>query len=252
MYVDLAHRGDRVALAFAPAVLGLVATLRWRAVPRGVVGLAAGAVAYYLALAALDPGPYHWYYVPPTVALSASAAIAFGTWMTRAREGGGRPAPIPAVALASLAALALAAAVTDVTHGTPWRSPIITTNFADASDYARVGRALRGKVGRATVASYGEIGTLAYYCECRIVDEYSHRGYVVGLVRGQLHNGTPLLRPLFGLNYVWFDRGRKPPRVDFRLAWAPGLGAGGDVWNVWSPWTGLGHIRLIPSAPPPS
>jgi hypothetical protein len=245
MYVDLAHRGGAVALAFAPAVLGLVALFAWRAAPRPVLGLAAGGVAYYLVLAALDPGPYHWYYVPPVAALSTFAAIAAGAWLVRARDGSGRPRAIPVAAVGSLAALALVAAVTDVTHGTPWRSPVITTNFADAADYERVGRALRGRVGRATVASYGEIGTLAYYCECRIVDEYSDQGYVVHLVERQLDTATPPLWPVVALNYVWFDRDRRPPRVDFRLAYAYGLGSGGDVWNVWSPWNGLGHIRLI-------
>lgn len=250
MYADIARRPGTVAVTFAPAVLGLLALLRWRALPRAAVGLALGGVAYYLVLARLNPGPYHWYYVVPVAALSAFGVIAFATLLRRLPERGVRRAGVPALGLGALAALAVAAAIGDVAHGVPWRTPIITTNFAVAQDYARVGRELRYRVGRANVASFGEIGTLAYYCECEIVDEYSHRYYVLGLVLDRTDRGRPLLRPLWDLNYAWFDRDIKEPRLGFRLAYRRGAG-GRDVWNVWSPWNGLGRIRLIPAAPPP-
>jgi hypothetical protein len=254
-----AGHSNAVALAFAPMVLGLVALIAWSVLRRSsrwaashtvrrlgpAAGLGAGGVAYYLALSVIRPGPYHWYYVPPIAALSVFLAVALGAWSARER---GRPAgrPLaPVLGLAMVVLLALGSAVRDLKQGVPWRSPIFSTNFASAGDYARVGRALRARVDGATVASYGEIGTLAYYCECQIVDVYSHRGEAIQLIEHTLDTASPFARPILDLNYAWLDRREKPPRLAYALAYRRGPTSGRDVWQVQSRWTGVGHVRLI-------
>jgi hypothetical protein len=256
-------RPNAVALTFAPAVLGLLALVGWAALRISshsrmsdafrrlgpAAGLGAGGVAYYLVLSAIRPGPFHWYYVPPATSLSIFLAIALGAWLTRERSRPGGRALVPVAALGVMALLALGTALKDLKQGVPWRSPMFTTNWAVARDYARIGRALRGQAGSATVESHGEIGTLAYYCECEIVDVYSHRGELVPLVDDQLDNAGPLVRPILDLNYVWLDRHQKAPRLDYRLAYARGPASGPDVWQVRSRWLGVGHIRLVAAAP---
>src|SRR5205807_4770702 len=121
-------------------------------------------------------------------------AIALGTWVSEERARPGRRAVAPVLAFGVVALLALGNTVRDVKQGVPWRSPIFSTNFATASDYARIGRALRARVAGATVASYGEIGTLAYYCECEIVDVYSHRGEAVQLINHRSEEHTSELQ----------------------------------------------------------
>jgi hypothetical protein len=260
-----AGRPNAVALAFAPAVLGLVALVAWSVIRISsrwatsdavrpldpVAGLAAGGVAYYLALSALRPGPYHWYYVPPTAALSIFLVMVLGAWLTRQRVKHGGRALGPALALSAVALLAAANAARDVRQGVPWRSPVFSTNYATASDYERIGRALRGQVGSATVASFGEIGTLAYYCSCEIVDVYSYRGETVQLINHELDTATPVVKPILRLNYAWLDRDQKPPRLAYGLAYRRGPGSGQDVWPVHSRWLGTGHIGLhrVPTMP---
>ena len=254
-----AGRPNAVALAFAPAVLGLATLVGWSVLRRSsrwgasdavrrlgpAAGLGAGGVAYYLVLSAIRPGPYHWYYVPPAAALSIFLAIALGTWLTGERARPGRSALAPVLALGVAALLAVGSAARDVKQGVPWRSPVFSTNFATASDYARVGRALRTRVGGATVGSYGEIGTLAYYCRCEIVDVYSHRGEAVQLIKHELDTASPVVKPVLELNYEWLDRDEKPPRLGYALGYRHGPGSGADVWQVHSRWTGAGHVRLI-------
>jgi hypothetical protein len=260
MYAGVAGRGGAVALAFAPALLGLLALIAWSVLRRSsrwtisdafpllgpAAGLGAGGVAYYLVLSLSQPGPYHWYYVPPTVGLSMFLAIALGAWLTRERERFAGRARLPVAALGVVASIALGSGVRDVRQGVPWRSPIFSTNSATANDYARIGRALRRRLGGATVASFGEIGTLAYYCECEIVDVYSHRGEAIQLVNHELDTAGPLVKPILELNYAWLDRHREPPRLGYRLTYTRGPGSGRDVWQVWSRWMGVGHVRLIP------
>ena len=255
-------RPREVALAFAPAMLGLAglaaALAAWRAgrwnrpdaerlAPVAAIGL--GGIAYYGVYCVLSVPPYHWYYVAPIAALTIVAVTLGGAWMRAA--GAGRRRPVAAVVpLGALAALAIATATSDLAHGVPWRSPVIFGNFASARDYARVGVALRKRIGRAGVASPGEIGTLAYFCDCAIFDEFSDRGRVVEHVEYDLEHGFALKRLALAVNYLWLDRGQAPREPRYQLAYLRGPGAEGrNAWNVTSVAYGAGRFELLPRPP---
>jgi hypothetical protein len=246
-----------VTLAFVPAVLGLVATAAWLvAAPRRdatararwapVAAMGVGAAGYYVAYCLLGVPPYHWYYVPPIAGLSLVAVVLCAAWM-RAPAVWAQRSSIAAVApLGVLAALAVGGAAADLAQGVPWRSPVIFGNFASARDYARVGLALRDRVGPEGVASPGEIGTLAYFCECPILDEFSDRGRVVEIVESHLDHDNAVKRALIAVNYAWLDRDQKPRRPAYRLAFRRGPRAGRSSWTVWSAAYGVNHMKLVP------
>jgi hypothetical protein len=255
----LLTRPAAVAIAFLPATVGLFVLFAWllarssvRA-PRGsalppigpVTALGVGGVAYYAVYSAIGVGPYHWYYVAPMTALSTFLVIAVGVWLREARERPLLRPMVPAAALAVLGLLALSNAAVDVKQGVPWSSPVIFGNWASAHDYARVGTALRKRVGSATVASPGEIGTLAYFCDCAIVDEFSDRGALMKRVNQKIDAGGPG-GILVKLNYLLADRKQRPRRLDYLLQYARGPGSGRDVWQVRSAALGVGHFTLVP------
>jgi hypothetical protein len=251
----VAGRPLAVVISFAPAALGVVALVVWaglRVLPSAAlpvirelgpaVGLGAGGVAYYLVMSLVDPGPYHWYYTAPIVALTTFLAIAAGVWHGHRQA---RPARILAPATLALAALVLlagASAARDLKQGVTWREAIFTTNWARTADYKRIGLALRDIVRDAPVASHGEIGTIAYYCECRILDVFSSRPETIRLIDHQVAETTPVIRSLLDVNYLWLRRGAKLPRIRYALAYGPGPLPG--AWPVRSHWRGVGHIRL--------
>lgn len=257
-----------VSLAFAPALLGLAATVAWLGtrVVAGrdwaarapwaarlgpVVALGAGAVAYYAVYCVLSVPPYHWYYIPPVAALSLVAVVVGVAWLRQPSGAPARWSTAAVVPVAALAALAIGVLVADLAQGVPWRSPVIFGNYASASDYARVGLALRGRVG-AGVTSPGEIGTLAYFCECPILDKFSDRGEVVELVERDLDYGNPLKRAALAVNYLWLDRDEKPRRPGYQLIYyrGPETKPGPSSWTVWSAAWGIGHLELtrVPGA----
>ncbi|MFE0019667.1 hypothetical protein [Amycolatopsis sp. NPDC059021] len=245
-----------VLLTFAPAVLGVLALAAWAAVrfavrwprvpPLGpVAALGAGGVLNYVVYSLLDVGPYHWYYVTPVVATGAFAVVAFGVWQGRARERPTLRSGPPLAALGLVGVLTLALAGVDGAQGVPWRSPVIFGNWASAQDYARVGKDLGKRLNGATVASPGEIGTLAYYCDCAILDVFSDRGQVVGLVNDQIAAAGPVMRTALRVNYHWFDRSHTPRKVDYRLRYESGPASGPDSWQVYSATKGVGHFTLV-------
>lgn len=153
----------------------------------------------------------------------------------------------PLTALGAVALLLFGAVAVDVKQGVPWRSPVIFGNWASAQDYARVGRELKDRVGEATVRSPGEIGTLAYYCECSIVDPFSDRGYVTDMVKERIDEAGPVTSALLRLNYLWFDYSREPRPLDYRLLYERGPGGGRNTWQVYSAARGVGHFTLVPA-----
>lgn len=251
-YLD-PKRWKATLVSFAPAVGGAVALLAW--MPARLTGrlarfgpvasLGVGGVAYYGAYSALGVPPYQWYFVAPIVALSLVFAVALGV-LARAVRG-------RAVALTVAAALAVAAvvpaAVLDLhggARGVPWRWPPIVGNWATAADYARVGAAIGARVGTRTVSAPPEIGALAYFCDCAIVDPFSDQGRVVPLVRTRIDAASPVGRALLSANYLFLHWNHRPRPLDYQLEWSWTPVSGPDTWHLWSPATGDGYLRLVP------
>lgn len=222
-------------LTFVPFEAGLVLLLAWLVVRRELgpfAGLALGGIAYYLVYSVLTVPPYHWYYVPPVVALGMAGAGIAGQW----RPSGAR---IGATALSVLSVLAY---VPVLVRPVPWVSPPYFGNWASATDYARVGRELAAKVPGAHVGAPGEIGTLAYFCDCVLVDGFSDAGLLGPQIRQRMADASPPVRWLFRLNYARFDWDRKPITLQYQLHYQAGPGR----WQVYSVAKGVGHFTLDP------
>ncbi|MDQ3760640.1 MAG: hypothetical protein M3460_02780 [Actinomycetota bacterium] len=241
-------------LAAGPAVFGVLCLAAWtapamrRGVPGGLavpVVAGVGGLAHLAAFAALGTAPYHWYYGPSVAGLTYCAAFTTAALPvavhTAARHALGVVAAIP---LALLAILSVGFALG---RGVPWTVAPITTNWALPGQYARIGSDLAGKAAGHTIASPGEIGTLAYFCDCAIVDVFSDRGAMNEVIREREQQAGPVKRRLLQINYRYFDRGVHPVRPDRLLRHDGVQGADGpDQWNVESPWSGPGRLVLVP------
>ncbi len=233
-----------MALAVLPAACGTIAVLvlglgrlfgRMRgAWPWALFGL--GGSAHYAIYTQLDVPPYHWYYVPWILGTSLALVGLLGTASARIR--------LAVPVLAVCAALLVPQVVFSVHHGLPWRTAPIQTNWGTAADYARIGTAVGRIVGDATVTSPGEIGTLAYFCDCRIVDGFSDRGYLAGDLRQRLDETSPFGRALLELNYRHFTP-TEPRPVDYVLRHAEGP-APEPFWNISTPGKPVSHLVLEP------
>lgn len=231
-------------LAFVPVVVGvavlvalLVLRLRgtWAPWQRTAAAAGLGGLAHYGAYCLLHTAPYHWYYAPLVVGTTLCSSIV----AARLR---------PVVLGAALPALlACASLVFDLQHGLPWSRAPISTNWATAAEYQRMGEDLHRIVGTGAVESPGEIGTLAYYCDCAIVDAFSDRGRVIGAIEtGELTSG-PLTAALLRLNYTHLDATQQPRPVDYRLGYQARTPAvGPEQWPADNWVDGPGRIVLLP------
>jgi hypothetical protein len=222
-----------VAAGLATLVGLLVVRLRttWTPWQRVAAAAGLGAVGHYGVYGLLHTAPYHWYYAPLIIGMTLCAAIV----AVRARWA--------VVATAGLACVAL---VADVQHGAPWARAPISTNWATAAEYQRIGADLHGIVGSGAVESPGEIGTLAYYCDCTIVDAFADRGHVIAAIEARERAGG-LGAALLRLNYAHLDRDQRPRPVDYRLRYQARMPAvGPQQWPVDHWVEGPGRIVLLP------
>ncbi|GAA1975525.1 hypothetical protein [Amycolatopsis minnesotensis] len=237
----------QVVLSFAPVVLAAVASLVWtvallrrspaakRTAPFAVLALAGA--AYCFVYIGLGVPPYHWYYGPgiacATVFVCAAASSLSGTGVVRLLAAG----------LIGASALAYAGG------GLPRAFAPITSNYTSSAQYAEIGRAVGAITGGKVVASAGEIGVLAYTCDCAVVDVFSDRGRLRDAIAAAKTTAGPVVRTLLEVNFHFLEPG-VPRRADFLLERHSGGPPPGAIahWRITAPMLGPDdlYLRLAP------
>lgn len=245
-----------IILSVVAAGLALVGILVWLVLqivgrpgpatldPWVLVGI--GAAAHFLVYTRIQVPPYHWYYAPSLIGLSITFAGMVGAIAAAARSV---PSRVVAELAGALAIVLVAAQVSLIAaNGMPWRQAVINSNWGKPADYARIGQLLRQDVGSRTVSSPGEIGGLAYFCGCSIVDDFADRGHLAGMIRQRIAHAEGLQRWLMELNFARFPHLMQRP-VEFALRREDGQ-ADDPRWNISSSWSRTTHLRLHLDATP--
>jgi hypothetical protein len=122
------------------------------------------------------------------------------------------------VALGSVSLVILAAVGYEVVRGVPWERAPIYTNWATRAEYQRVAEDISKIKPGATVVSPSEVGTLAYFCNCEIVDFISDPGRTEQDIARHAQQTGPLMRQLLKLNYLHHVPASPKP-AEFELVW---------------------------------
>jgi len=234
-------------------IAGALAALTWpwwgrydRTATSVVPALAVAGAAYFGLMWRLEVPPFFWYYAPTLAALTLTATIGLAT-LTTIRFGPEVRAAAATVG-GALLVLTLVPWWNGATSHAPLREMPIHGNWAHPSEYAEIGRELHAIVGNAPVHSPGEVGALAYFCECTIVDRFSDRAKLTGAIDEARDDSW-----LYSLNYAGLDTDqldRIKPR--YWLDWRPGPDPSGRGWNTTGIAGGVrahGHLVLLDHRP---
>ncbi len=237
-------------LALVPAAVGLVAVIamvgaglrrRLAAEHWPLIGLGVGGLAEFGAYCLLGVPPYHWYYVSPTVALGITGVF----WMALLVHRG-HVIQVGAAAAVSTV-LAVAAVVSFSGLGVPWKHPVIFGNWALPEEYMAIGTEVGELVGDAVVKAPPEIGTVAFACDCNVVDVFSDPGITLQSIEKRIDEAGPVTKWLLDLNFSRLDRSRQPLEPAYRLAWSrDGFPPGLPAWHTDSAWTAPAFMYLEP------
>lgn len=224
-----------VALSVVPAVAGLLA-LPWWWRSRLAWVWAGAAVVHYGTMSLLHPGPFFWHSTFWLCGLGLLGAAAVGRLV-------GRRGPVGVLAGAAAGIYLLGTAWTGVNDGLPRQGfAPISFNWATPAQYEALARRLPAGT---TVLSPGEIGTLAWFCECRVVDQFADRGRFTPLLDERLATAGPVTRALLEANYARYERPAAVPldlRIDTRLA-PPGT-PGGELTSLFTR-----YVRVVTVSP---
>jgi hypothetical protein len=259
MYVEV--YGITAVLAFLPVVLGgvgwcVLAAVGWtgrrsegpRVWPWLTFGIAG--VAHYVALSVLGVPPYHWYYAV-LVACSTVTGVAALALLFRAVE----LRPVGLGAGLAAAVLVLASAGVNVRAGTPWPIAPIQTNWAEPARYTEIALGVQDVLeeqgGPQHVTSPGEIGHLAYVCDC-VVDYFADPARVQPMIDEVEDDASPLGRRILEFNFTHRDAGAEPVPVGgelfrFDRGTEPPEASGLPTWPVSTTWDmAVSDIVLLP------
>ncbi len=184
--------------------------------------LAAYASIHFAAYSLLGVPPYHWYYIHQVAPLLLIASIGATYWSTRLRQ----KYPATAWLLPSLPALGLVVML--AREGVPLREAPINTNWATSADYRAVGLWLRDNLEPgAPVAVYGEVGTVAYYADQMLINEFSDMSVADTLIEQSEMKRTKGISWLFDLNFLWRGHHDPLPPPAYELMFHPGQAPNG-------------------------
>jgi hypothetical protein len=129
----------------------------------------------------------------------------------------------------------------------PWSHPVYFGAFALPGDYRTIGADVGRLVGAGAVRSPGEIGTLAYACDCAMSDVFSDPGRTLPLIERRIGQAGPVGRFLLELNFARLDRDVRPLPLSHVIAWTQeGSPPGVRTWPTHSPATGPATVYLQP------
>ena len=230
-----------VAAALWAVVASAVAWARGsgRLTDRVVVACGVAAAVHYAAYTALGVSSYLWYYCPSLALVSVCAAL--GAADLAARRVG--------FVVATLAVVAGAGIGLQTALGVPWAFPALFGNWATSEQYLAAGEQLnRALPPGESVLAPGEIGVLAYGCDCDIVDGFSDRSRLMSLVAEREAAAGPVGRFLLRLNFAHADRA-PVEATDHVLRYVEGDGPG---WPTNVPGRGVGRLVLDPPGADPT
>jgi hypothetical protein len=251
-FLMLERNAAATVMSFAPALVGsalllVMAATRIRHTDSEarrldpILALGAGGIGYYVAYSVLGVPPYQWYYGPVIAALAVFVGLLLPQFLSRVTQSASVRRRLVMTGQVLLAVTVLAEAVVVIGHDLPWRESVIQSNFATQAEYARVGTSLQSRVeDDQAVMNLGEIGTVAYFCQCALVDHFSDRGWIVPQVEKRIARAGPVARFLLRLNYRYLDRDLLPRPPEYTLVW--GSRGGTDDPNAWD--AGRGRLFL--------
>jgi len=140
------------------------------------------ATLHFAAYGLLGVPPYHWYYLHTAIPLALAGSYGIAVLATRIAP---RALPSAAhVAAACCAPFAAGFVAFAALYGWPLMESPIHSNWATSSEYAADAQWLNREIpADDTILLSGEIGTLAYYSNHALINEFSDQNIAIALAR---------------------------------------------------------------------
>lgn len=204
-------------------------------------------LAHFLAYSLLAVPPYHWYYTHQVIPTVLIGSLGLADVLRRySLLSGRRSAALYLTALTPIAGLCYLGQL----NGFPFTEPPIHTNWAAQRRYEEAALWLKEHVDPAAVIeTNAEIGTLAFYSERYLRNEYSDMNIATAWMERDGYRERHRTGWIFRLNYYWRREQPPLPAPAYFLDMVPFDDGrqGGDIvhsWAISSTWIPQGRLYL--------
>ena len=239
-----------LSFAFLPLAL-LLFNKRVRDLPPIRFLLLTG-LAHFAGYSILNVPPYYWYYVPEITAIILMGSLGLGLLFRHANSSAGIKNGIQSLASILLILQAGGMFYVLIRDGLPVTEMPIHTNWATHDQYKMIGNWLKEHDDGSTIIVDGEIGTLGFYCDCRLSSFFSERKWLEQYVQQQTaESGIKVL--LYKVNFLFLKSEQQYPQPKYLLAEIPD-GKSGDKsavkeWETKTKWIAQCLVKLSNYSP---
>jgi hypothetical protein len=233
-----------LSFVFLPLAGFALINRRWRNTALLIVALAGA--AHFIGYSVLRVPPYHWYYVPQVAAIIVLGSLGLGLGY-RSADALGRRKTLDFIIAVYFTVPLLGMGYILARDGFSIREMPIHSNWATADEYKEIGLWLKSEIGDKSIRlEVGEIGTLAYYCDCYLLDEFSDRSWLEDEIH--VHTRTGGLNGLFyEVNFKFFKAPQFPPDAYILRAYPEPSDPRIETirkWEISTKWIPQGQIIL--------
>lgn len=223
----------------ALVLVGVVALLGWMQVAPthcAPVILGGGAVLHAAVMTTLGVPPFTWYYAPVVAAAALLTAVGAAALLPR-RVGVPR---LGLMVVVPVAAVLLGAVGYGVSHDR--QAVPMHANGATAQQYAAIAASV--PAGAVLETAHGEVGALAFFCKCTVVDPLSDPGRMAPVIEAQLARPGGRGAALRVLYRGWTPR--PAVRADYRTRYLAPDEVHANAFPVWSGLGAWGRLAVEP------
>jgi len=232
-------------ISFILAPLGFLYILREKRNSHRLAGVVwMFGILYFIGYAILRVPPYHWYYVPVAISFNLVGVFAIAkslqTDMKRNQKIGLFSGIVFVVCFGIL--------VYFLQSGFSLEEPPVHTNWATQTQYKEIGLWLRENIEPSErIELRGEVGTLTYYSQRRLMDMFSCRYELLSRI-DRFEQGGVIAKLFAKINFYWYDPGEPCQPTDYILGfdyYGDDMRAGSiKNWETTTKWAPGGLILL--------
>ena len=164
-----------------------------------IIIVALGGLFHYMGYTVLGVPPFHWYYAPEAVTFVLVGSFGLGEYFYKAVPPQRKKLFQPIV-LAMLFVPVFGMSYLLAQDQFRIKEMPIHSSWATHEKYKEIGLWLKGNAGGQPVELVkSEVGTLAYYCDCYLLNEFSDRRWTAEYIRTHENN------LFYRINFMFFD-----------------------------------------------
>lgn len=202
-------------------------------------------IVHYLGYSVLRVPPYHWYYTLEVVVVVLLGCFGLGVCSQYDGAKIVRRQIIEGATVAGFCIPALGMFFLLASDGFRVREMPIHTNWAVHERYKEVGLWLKENTSGQGIELKGEIGSMAYYCDCFLLDAFSDRRWIGRYVIDHAVR-SGLASMVFRINFLFYSDETRLPIVSYQLVGSTSRSNSGSghrqEWETSTKWVPSGLI----------